>query len=96
MILKKLLSNALFINAREYHYRSCGYSETTAYALAARDLREQEQPSNAASNNAEIMARLEKSRTHYNETMSALAERRRKLYEENPWLLEQKEQAKKD
>ena len=91
MNLKKLLSDALFINAREYHYRSCGYSETSAYALAARDLRGQEQSSNDAANNAEAMARLEKSRAHYNETMAALAERRRKLYEENPWLLEKKE-----
>ena len=37
---------------------------------------------------------LEKSRAHYNETMAELAERRRKLYEKNPWLLEKRRNVK--
>ncbi len=38
------------------------------------------------------MERLEKSREHYRESMAALEERERKLYEENPWLLEWEKQ----
>lgn len=95
MRLKKLLADAFFLNAKEYHYRSCGYDAVSAYALASRDLRQQEgNGSNAAASRA-TMERLEKSRARYNETMEALAERRRKLYEKNPWLLE-KHQTGKD
>lgn len=41
MNLKKLLADALFLDARVYHYRSCGYDEASAYALASQDLAEQ-------------------------------------------------------
>lgn len=37
---------------------------------------------------------LATSRTHYHETMAALAERRHKLYEKNPWLLEKHQNGK--
>lgn len=40
MNLKKLLADALFLDARVYHYRSCGYDEASAYALASQDLAE--------------------------------------------------------
>ena len=42
MNLKKLLGDALFLDARVYHYRSCGYDEASAYALASQDLAEQQ------------------------------------------------------
>ena len=89
MNLKKLLADALFLDARGYHYRSCGYDEALAYALASQDLREEERSS---VNRAAAMERLEKSREHYRETMAALEERQRKLYEEHPWLLEREKQ----
>ena len=89
MNLKKLLADALFLDARGYHYRSCGYDEASAYALASQDLREEERSS---VNRAAAMEQLEKSREHYRETMAALEERQRKLYEEHPWLLEREKQ----
>ena len=94
MSLKKLLADAFFLNAKEYHYRSCGYDAVSAYALASRDLRQQEgNGSNAAASRA-AKERLEKSRAHYNKTMAELAERRHKLYEKNPWLLEKHQNGK--
>ena len=89
MNLKKLLANTLFLDARGYHYRSCGYDEASAYALASQDLTEQQR---ASVNRTAAMERLEKSREHYRESMAALKERERKLYEENPWLLEWEKQ----
>ena len=83
MNLKKLLADALFLDARVYHYRSCGYDEASAYALASQDLAEQQRASAAS---AAAMERLEKSREHYRESMAALEERRRKLCEKNPWM----------
>ena len=88
MNLKKLLADALFLDARVYHYRSCGYDEASAYALASQDLAEQQRASAAS---AAEMERLEKSREHYRESMAALEERRRKLSEENPWIYEEAE-----
>lgn len=89
MNLKKLLADALFLDARGYHYRSCGYDEASAYALASQDLAGKRRSS---VNRAAAMERLEKSREHYRESMTALEERERKLYEENPWLLEWEKQ----
>lgn len=89
MNLKKLLADALFLDARGYHYRSCGYDEASAYALASQDLEEQQR---ASVNRAAAMERLEKSREQYRESMAALEERKRKLYEEQPWLLEWEKQ----
>lgn len=93
MNLKKLLGDALFLDARVYHYRSCGYDEASAYALASQDLAEQQRASAAS---AAAMERLEKSREHYRESMAALEERERKLYEEHPWLVEWEKQNEKE
>lgn len=93
MNLKKLLADALFLDARVYHYRSCGYDEASAYALASQDLAEQQRASAAS---AAEMERLEKSREHYRESMAALEERRRKLSEENPWIYEEAEKFRQE
>lgn len=93
MNLKKLLADALFLDARVYHYRSCGYDEASAYALASQDLAEQQRASAAS---AAAMERLEKSREHYRESMAALEERRRKLREENPWIYEEAEKFRQE
>lgn len=93
MSLKKLLADALFLDARVYHYRSCGYDEASAYALASQDLAEQQRAS--AARVAE-MERLEKSREHYRESMAALEERRRKLREENQWIYEEAEKFRQE
>lgn len=94
MNLKKLLADALFLDARGYHYRSCGYDEASAaYALASQDLAEQQRASAAS---AAAMERLEKSREYYRESMAALEERERKLYEEHPWLVEWEKQNEKE
>ena len=92
MNLKKLLADALFLDARVYHYRSCGYDEASAYALASQDLAEQQRASAASA----AMERLEKSREHYRESMAALEERRRKLREENPWIYEEAEKFRQE
>lgn len=96
MSLKKLLVDAFFLNAKEYHYRSCGYDAVSAYALASRDLRQQEGNSSNAAASRAAMERLEKSRAHYNETMEALAEQQRKLREENPWIYEEVEKFRQE
>ena len=83
MNLKKLLADA----------RSCGYDEASAYALASQDLAEQQRASAAS---AAAMERLEKSREHYRESMAALEERERKLYEEHPWLVEWEKRNEKE
>lgn len=93
MNLKKLLADALFLDARVYHYRSCGYDEASAYALASQDLAEQQRASAAS---AAAMERLEKSREHYRESMAALEERRRKLCEKNPWIYEEAEKFRQE
>ena len=93
MNLKKLLADALFLDARGYHYRSCGYDEASAYALASQDLTEQQRVS---VNRTAAMERLEKSREHYRESMAALEERRRKLREENPWIYEEAEKFRQE
>ena len=90
MNLKKLLADALFLDARVYHYRSCGYDEAS---LASQDLAEQQRASAAS---AAEMERLEKSREHYRESMAALEERRRKLSEENPWIYEEAEKFRQE
>lgn len=96
MRLKKLLADAFFLNAKEYHYRSCGYDAVSAYALASRDLRQQGgSGSNSAASRA-TMERLENSRAHYNETMAALVEQQRKRREENPWIYEEAEKFRQE
>ena len=93
MILKNLLGDALFLDARVYHYRSCGYDEASAYALASQDLAEQQRASAAS---AAAMERLEKSREHYRESMATLAECQRKLREGGPLVREGAEKARQE
>ena len=60
MNLKKLLADALFLDARVYHYRSCGYDEASAYALASQDLAEQQRASAASATAGKIKRTLQR------------------------------------
>ena len=86
---------APFFESRQFQifYRSCGYDEASAYALASQVLAEQQRASAAS---AAAMERLEKSREHYRESMAALEERRRKLCEKNPWIYEEAEKFRQE
>lgn len=97
MNFKQFLIDVINLNTAETIYRMSGFSEAGAHFWALYDLNMQKSaPSLSPAERRAAMEHLEKSRAHYNETMAALAERRRKLYEENPWLLEQEEREKKD
>lgn len=97
MNFKQFLIDVINLNTAETIYRMSGLSEDGARFWALYDQNMQKSsPSLSPAERRAAMERLEKSRAHYNETMAALAERRRKLYEDNPWLLEQEEQEKKD
>ena len=68
-------------------------TQASADALASQDLAEQQRASAAS---AAAMERLEKSREYYRESMAALEERERKLYEEHPWLVEWEKRNEKE
>lgn len=89
MNFKQFLIDVINLNTAETIYRMKGFSEDGAHFWALYDQNMQKaSPSLSPAERRAAMERLEKSRAHYNETMAALAERRRKLYEENPWLSE--------
>lgn len=97
MSLKDFLLGVLNRSVSAAGYRSIGCSPDEAAFLAdvevnSRDMR---RPARRRSDE-EIEQILEETRKDYNETIAALNERRRKLYEEHPWLLERERQSGND
>lgn len=83
------------VNASWYRSVGCSPDEASFLADMEANSRALSRPTRRRSDE-EIKQILEETRKDYNETMAALEERRRKLYEEHPWLVEWEKQNEKE
>ena len=88
MNFKEFILDVLNRSVSASWYRTVGCSPEEASFLADMEVSMNTTKRRRAMSDEEIETYLAELRAPYNETMSALAERRRKLYEDNPWLLE--------
>lgn len=94
---KKFLIELLELNTLYHVYKSAGLSDGAAFSCAHADYENAlgNSPSKGRVNVNEEMAKIEARKQRLEKTKSDIAERRRKLYEKNSWLLE-KHQTGKD
>lgn len=97
MSWKKFLIELLELNTLYHVYKSAGLSDGAAFSYAHADYENAlgNSPSKGRVNVNEELAKIEARKQRLEKTKSDIAERRRKLYEKNPWLLE-KHQTGKD
>lgn len=92
MSLKKFLIELIDLNTEYHVYKSAGLSDGAAFACAHTDYENSHRSSPARKhiNVDEELAKIEERKQRLEKTKEGIANRRRKLYEENPWLLEDK------
>lgn len=92
MSLKKFLIELIDLNTEYHVYKSAGLSDGAAFACAHTDYENahRSSPDRKHINVDEELAKIEERKQRLEKTKEGIANRRRKLYEENPWLLEDK------
>ena len=97
MRLKEFLLDVLCRTVNASWYRSVGCSPEEASFLADMETNlTQDARALQTITAEEIKDRLDKSKARRNETMAALAERQRKMREENPWIYEEAEKFRQE
>ena len=96
MSLKKFLIEMVELNTQYHVYKSAGLSDGTAFACAHADYENARgnSPTKSRVNVDEEMAKIEERKQRLEKTKSDIAERRHKLYEKNPWLLDKHQKGK--
>ena len=94
MSLKKFLIELIELNTQYHVYKSAGLSDGAAFACAHTDYENSHRFSAVKReiNMDEELAKIEERKQRLEKTKEGIANRRRELYEENPWLLEEKEE----
>nr|DAR23213.1 MAG TPA: hypothetical protein [Bacteriophage sp.] len=95
MSLKKFLIELIELNTEYHVYKSAGLSDGAAFSCAHTDYENAHRASAVKReiNMDEELAKIEERKQRLEKTKEGIANRRRELYEENPWLREEEDES---